>query len=177
MIMTAVLSEEQPEPLFRPELRRIWDKTKRLLVVCMLNPSTADHRKNDPTIVTLIGFAKLWGYGGLIVVNLFDRRTSSPKEMMKCADPISGKCLQYIDQALTFARSQGTPVLVAWGRDGGHLDRDAWFRGRAAHHLVDLVCLGKTKEGFPKHPMARGVHRIPRDQQPIMFQRAIEVAR
>jgi len=29
---------------------------------------------------------------------------------------------------------------------------------------------------YLQHPMARGVHRIPRDQQPIPFQRAAEVA-
>jgi len=32
---------------------------------------------------------------------------------------------------------------------------------------VPLVCLGTTQSGAPKHPMARGGHRISRDQQPI----------
>ncbi|WP_281410851.1 hypothetical protein [Rhizobium binae] len=42
--------------------------------------------------------------------------------------------------------------------------------------IVDLVCFGLTKYKFPKHPMARGQHRIPRDQQPMMFQRARQIA-
>ena len=52
------------------------------------------------------------------------------------------------------------------------MDRDAWLITRARHHLVDLVCLGLTKDGYPKHPMARGAHRIPRDQQPILWKSA-----
>jgi hypothetical protein len=52
---------------FRPELRRVWDDSKPLLPVCMLNPSRGDHTIDDPTILTLIWFAKLWGYGGLLL--------------------------------------------------------------------------------------------------------------
>ncbi len=74
-------------------------------------------------------------------------------------------------------------MLAAWGAisahhagpndwEGGH----DWMIRLARQHTVNLVCLGLTKDGFPKHPMARGVHRIARDQQPIMFQRAAEVA-
>ncbi|MDO3434375.1 DUF1643 domain-containing protein [Rhizobium sp. CBN3] len=171
MTMSAVLSGE-PEPLYRPELRRIWDNTLPILVVCMLNPSRADHSKNDPTVLALIHFAKLWGYGGILIVNLFDFRSSSPKEMMAHASPISADNTRYIDGAFIIARHTNKPVLAAWGRDGCHMDRDAWFIARARHHLVDLVCLGLTKDGYPKHPMARGAHRIPRDQQPILWKSA-----
>ncbi|NEK42829.1 DUF1643 domain-containing protein [Rhizobium leguminosarum] len=171
MTMSAVLSGE-PEPLYRPELRRIWDNTLPILVVCMLNPSRADHRKNDPTVLALIHFAKLWGYGGILIVNLFDFRSSSPKEMMAHVSPISAENTGYIDGAFILARHTNKPVLAAWGTDGKHMDRDAWFTARARHHLVDLVCLGLTKDGYPKHPMARGAHRIPRDQQPILWKSA-----
>ncbi|UFW79976.1 DUF1643 domain-containing protein [Rhizobium sp. SU303] len=145
MIMSAVLSGE-PEPLYRPELRRVWDNTLPILVVCMLNPSRADHRKNDPTVLALIHFAKLWGYGGILIVNLFDFRSSSPKEMMAHAAPISAENSGYIDGAFIIARHTNKPVLAA--------------------------CLGLTKDGYPKHPMARGAHRIPRDQQPILWKSA-----
>ena len=36
----------------------------RRLVFCMLNPSTADALKNDPSIRRLMGFALRWGFGG-----------------------------------------------------------------------------------------------------------------
>ncbi|TBZ94481.1 DUF1643 domain-containing protein [Rhizobium leguminosarum] len=173
MEMSAVLSKDAAQ-LYRPELRRIWDKVLPILVVCMLNPSTADHRKNDPTVLTLIHFAKLWGYGGLLIVNLFDFRASSPKDMMAAEFPFSPENISYIDGAFNEARHRNTPVLAAWGRGGDHMSRAEWLIGRARHHLVDLVCLGRTKDGHPKHPMARGAHRIPRDQQPVMFRLARE---
>lgn len=175
MEMSAVLSKDEAQ-LYRPELRRIWDKALPILVVCMLNPSTADHRKNDPTVLALIHFAKLWGYGGLLIVNLFDFRASSPKDMMAHAEPISPENITHIDGAFILARHTNRPVLAAWGRGGDHMGRAQWLIDRARHHLVDLVCLGVTKDGHPKHPMARGAHRIPRDQHPIMFRSAREIA-
>ncbi|MBB3297839.1 MULTISPECIES: DUF1643 domain-containing protein [unclassified Rhizobium] len=163
--------------LYRDELRRVWDSTKPFLVVCMLNPSDADHLRNDPTVRVLIWFAKLWGYGGLIIVNLHAFRSPSPKEMMRAKDSIGPRCNEFIDGAFIIARYQNTPVLAAWGNGGDYLGRDKWFMHRARQQLVDLVCLGLTKDGFPKHPMARGVHRIARDQQPIIFQNAREIVR
>jgi hypothetical protein len=171
--MTAVISDCG---LYRDELRRVWDETKPLLPVCMVNPSKADHRVNDPTIVTLIWFAKLWGYGGLLVVNLYSYRSSSIAEMMKAANPAGPGNTRYIEAALTYARHANVPMLAAWGNAGSFDNRDQWLCARARHHLVDLICLGKTKEGFPKHPLARGKHRIPRDQQPIKFRLAASEA-
>ncbi|MBY2911407.1 DUF1643 domain-containing protein [Rhizobium leguminosarum] len=172
MQMSAAISDCT---LYRDELRRVWDTTKPFLVVSMLNPSDADAERNDPTVLVLIWFAKLWGYGGLIIVNLHAWRSSSPKEMMRAKDSIGPRCNEFIDGAFIIARYQNTPVLAAWGNGGDYLGRDQWFKARARQQLVDLVCLGLTKDGFPKHPMARGVHRIPRDQQPIMFQNAREI--
>ena len=173
MQMTAVISDCT---LYRDELRRVWDAAKPILTVCMLNPSDADHTRNDPTVLTLIWFARLWGYGGILIVNLHAWRSSSPKEMMAARESIGPRCDDYIDRAFIIARHQNRPMLAAWGAGGDYLGRDRWLMARARQQLVDLVCLGLTKDGFPKHPMARGVHRIPRDQQPILFQSARKIA-
>jgi hypothetical protein len=169
--------------LYRYELQRIWVAKGPILVTCMLNPSTADADKDDPTIRTLIHFGKLWGFGGLLVVNLFAFRSSSPKEMMAHHFPRGPKNIEFINGALTLARSQSQPALAAWGANGAHHagpnDLEGgqdWFCRLARHHTVNLTCLGTTAGGFPKHPMARGVHRIDRAQQPLMFRRATEVA-
>ena len=42
-----------------------------LILFIGLNPSTADETKNDPTIRRCINFAKDWGYGGVMIANLF----------------------------------------------------------------------------------------------------------
>ncbi|APO76510.1 hypothetical protein AM571_CH03726 [Rhizobium etli 8C-3] len=168
---------------FRYELTRVWDKGGPLLVTCMLNPSTADADNDDPTIRALIDFGRVWSYGGLLVVNLFAFRSSSPIVMMSWHDPRGPKNAQFIDAALTLARSQNTPVLAAWGANGAHHtnvndweDGQDWFCARARRQCVDLICLGLTKDGFPKHPMARGLHRIARNQQPVMFRPARKAA-
>lgn len=36
----------------------------------------------------------------------------------------------------------------------------------------DLYCFGTTKDGKPKHVLARGPHRVPRDQKPVLWRKA-----
>lgn len=64
-------------------------------------------------------------------------------------------------------------LLVAWGNDGDFEGQATRFADCAADLIgVDLICLGTTLSGAPKHPMARGRSRIPRDQQPIIWRKA-----
>ncbi|MGG7580997.1 DUF1643 domain-containing protein [Rhizobium sp. Nf11,1] len=170
MDMSAVI-----DGAYRYELRRTWDKAKPILPCCMLNPSTADHEKNDPTIRRLIEFATNWGYGGLVVVNLFAFRSPSPKDLPADLDRAIGpKNNEYVDGAFNLARHRNTPALAAWGNLPPHLTIvSTRLMERARHHFVNLVCLGTTLGGFPKHPMARGQHRVPSDQQPVMFARGL----
>ena len=49
----------------------------------MLNPSTADEERNDPTIRRCINFANAWGFGWLDVTNLSSLRATNPKEMLE----------------------------------------------------------------------------------------------
>ena len=53
----------------------------------MLNPSTADGETDDATIRVCRGRALRMGYGGIIVVNLFAYRATSPDNMECAADP------------------------------------------------------------------------------------------
>ena len=64
---------------YRYSLYREWRYNPRLIVWMMLNPSTADALTNDPTLRRCIDFSRQWGYGGLIVVNLYAFRASKPK--------------------------------------------------------------------------------------------------
>lgn len=163
---SAVISECQ---LYRYVLRRIWDEACQILVVIMLNPSTADHMKNDPTILTLIHFAQLWGFGGLHVVNQNAFRSPHPSALAAATDPVGPLNWRYLHEAMEVARDGAGWALAAWGNGGvneGDTTRWADVVG------VNLMCLGTTADGSPKHPLARGVHRIPRDQQPVEWRRA-----
>ena len=171
MVMSAVFSGEGDR--YRDELRRVWDEAKPLLVVCMLNPSRASHLINDPTVLALIHFSKLWGYGGLLIVNLYSWRSPSPAEMMAVDERVGAGNGQALENAMAYAAENGGRLLAAWGNDGNFEGRADWLVSRATRvHGLELVCLGKTRSGAPKHPMARGHHRIPRDQQPVVWRLA-----
>ena len=73
---------------YRYALWRTWDKSKKIVMFIGLNPSTADEVDDDRTIKRCISYAKQWGYGGIIMANLFAYRTSSPNVMMDSHDPI-----------------------------------------------------------------------------------------
>lgn len=157
---------------YRYELRRIWNGALPLLVVCMLNPSTADHLIDDPTIKTLVHFGKLWGYGGLLVVNFYAFRSSTPAALKAASDPEGTLNGQRICEALAYAAANGRKLLAAWGNHPAAAKWEPWLVQTAANFGVELVCLGTTLSGAPKHPMARGKHRIARDQQPIVWRAA-----
>lgn len=158
----AVLSDDRAH---RYWLVRRWDAERPVLVTCMFNPSTADERVDDPTIVRLCGFARRWGYGGVLVVNLYSLRTPDPAMVKGQEKRAWGDAQpQAIGTALHIAAEQGTPVLCAWGALASQLDAVPFMESAAG---VDLICLGMTNNGSPKHPMARGRARVRNDQEPV----------
>lgn len=160
----AVLSDDR---IHRYWLWRIWDRSRPVLVCCMFNPSTADAKKDDPTIMRLCHFAKAWGYGGLLVVNLYSLRSSDPHHVRGNERQAYGPSQSdAIGHALAIADGDGSPVLAAWGNLANDFDIVPF---RQAAIGIDLICLGTTQSGDPKHPMARGKHRIPDDQQPVLW--------
>jgi hypothetical protein len=170
MIRTAMLSACGQ---YRLELRRIWSDALPLLVVVMLNPSTADAEKDDPTLRALMWFATLWGYGGLLVVNLRAYRTSKPAELFAAhaagVNTIGPDNHLHVGAALDFAAATSRRVLVAWGTGGADLGLDAILASRVRARGLEMICLGRNKNLSPKHPAARGHHRVPRDQQPLVW--------
>lgn len=156
---------------YRYELRRWWDLTLPWAVWIMLNPSTADASLNDPTLRRCIGFTERNGCGGLIVVNLYAWRTPDPARLLGPAG--SGGMTgifnaAYVTNAIELGQESGGPVIAAWGAWlGNHTKKAPPYT--PAHSLalrqgVQLQCFGTTKDGHPKHPLARGLHRIPDDQ-------------
>jgi hypothetical protein len=145
----------EPDPLYRYALWRVWVRRYPLLLVSMLNPSTADHRKDDPTIRRVIGFAKRDGYGGVIVLNAYAFRATDPKKMFAAADPDGPLNRAAKQQAAELARdtAEGRPpvVLMAHGTHGGEGGRRTFDIFHQAG--CDIRCLGTTKDGSPKHPL------------------------
>lgn len=150
---------------YRYSLRRHWDHDKPAVCFAMLNPSTADAFKDDPTIRRCIGFAKAWGAGGLVVVNLFALRATNPDELYSHASPVAAPSEEhpfYGDRntAEIIMHSDGLRLVAAWGTHGN-------LRGRA-RQVMDALgakrrveCLGVTKDGHPRHPLYVAAATVP----------------
>lgn len=149
----AIFSPEE-EAVFRYLLWRLWDSNAPLLLVIMLNPSTADHKADDRTIMTLTARAKADGYGGIIVINLFAYRATSPSDMKKAEDPIGPRNDIIIDVLLEMNEQ---PPLCAWGSHGTYLDRGEELRCRLEKKSPTPLVLKMSKEGQPEHPLYKSM--------------------
>lgn len=165
MLRTASLSDDGR---YRYTLTRSWGgELEQLQTFVMLNPSTADADLDDPTIRRCIRFAQRLGAPGILVVNLYAYRATQPADLWRAADPVG----PHNDAVLRSAMSgRGRPVIAAWGANARR-DRVERFLqlARNAGGRRDLVALGVTQAGAPKHPLARGRHRIPDDVVPQPF--------
>jgi hypothetical protein len=77
-----------PDGVYRYSLSRSWDFRGGNLNIIMLNPSTADHEVDDPTITRCVERAKRLGFGGLVVTNLFAFRATYPVDLASARDPV-----------------------------------------------------------------------------------------
>jgi hypothetical protein len=128
------------------------------LQVIGLNPSTADKLADDPTIRRCIGVAGRWGFGRLVVTNLFAFRATGPGRLRAAADPVGPDN----DWALVELADRAAAILAAWGCHGACLGR-----ARAVRDLLgnrDLLFLGETRGGQPRHPLY-----VPGDRHPIPY--------
>jgi len=164
----------------RKTLSRWWAPGPRALVIGC-NPSSANHNKNDPTSLWWNAWFRLFGFNGYDAVNLYPFCTSSPADCRKRVDAaFAGEwhdrdaLLANVDHVAGMAKS-AAQVFVCWGA----IAWDDEFVEHVVEHIQtgeapypDLWCWGTTKLGAPKHPLARGVHRIRTDQPPILWRAA-----
>ncbi len=131
---------------FRYTLWRRWNDRQALVMMIGLNPSTADARRNDPTIRRAIGFARDWGHGGLIMTNLFAYRATYPTDLKATADPIGPRNDEWIRRA----SSQVDCIVAMWGNDGSWLGRSSRLKAMLSGRLQ---CLKLNAGGEPAHPL------------------------
>lgn len=130
---------------YRYVLWRQWTKGCSVVFIG-LNPSTADETKDDPTIRRCISYAKEWGYSGIFMLNLFAYRCTNPKELRLVEHPIGIENDRYLEKYLSISLN-----IACWGTGGLQENR-----GQKVIELLgreNLMCLGQTKDGHPKHPL------------------------
>lgn len=134
--------------LYRYRLWRYWGDGERMAWI-MRNPSTADATLDDPTIRRCTSFARREGYDGIEVLNLYALRCTKPKHLLDHPDPEGPDNQRHWDEVLS-DHNIGM-VVAAWGAarpkhcppsTAGRL----WFTG-------GWYCLGKTADGYPRHPL------------------------
>src|SRR6185369_13620600 len=128
-------------------LWRRWDEKKPVANFLMLNPSTADEVKLDPTCSRARDYAERWGYGALIVTNVFGWRATDPDDMKAAKDPVGPGN----DDAIVNAAKESALVVCAWGNHGAFLDRSRQIRKLLVG--VKLHSLRVNANGEPAHPL------------------------
>ena len=116
-----------------------------IVLVVMLNPSTADAVVDDPTVRRCMGFTRTWGYGHLIVANLYSHRATRPADLHRAEDPIGPACDHYLAQAA----DQAQLVVGAWGNHAkpGRVTAVRELLGDRIHGLAWNIT------GHPRHPL------------------------
>ena len=136
--------------LYRYNLTRKWNNEGNNLVSFIgLNPSTADASQDDPTLTRCINFSKALGFDGLILVNLFAYRSTSPKLMMEYDEPIGEENNTYIIDAI----SKTNKTILCWGNHGSYKSRDKELLELIKSYKESYYCFGLTKKNQPKHPL------------------------
>lgn len=135
--------------LYRYSLIHKWSGAPdNKLVFLMLNPSTADAFKADPTVAACMVWAQMWGFGELEVVNIFAYRATDPKNMKKAEDPIGPLNNAFVKEAAASA----SLIVAAWGAHGDHLGRGREVATKLLREMK-LTCLAINEGGHPKHPL------------------------
>jgi hypothetical protein len=130
-------------------LWRRWNASKPVANFLMLNPSTADEVKLDPTCARARDYAERWGYGALIVTNIFAFRNTDPDQMKAAADPVGPGN----DAAIVRAARQSALVVCAWGNHGGFLGRSTEVLKNLKANGIALHALRVNAGGEPAHPL------------------------
>lgn len=116
-----------------------------------LNPSTATHEIDDPTIRRCKTFAHDWGYRGIVMTNLFAFRATDPRRMFAAKDPVGPGNDYYLEWAAKISAS----VVGAWGSNGSKLGRAQYvgFRILALGKSIEAIGLKLTENFQPRHPL------------------------
>ncbi|WP_432147920.1 DUF1643 domain-containing protein [Streptomyces sp. bgisy029] len=136
---------------YRYRLTREWDDARPPATFVMLNPSTADADEDDPTVRRCLDFARRWGCGSLVVVNLYAWRATNPSDLPAVESLRTGPDNDgWLSQASLDALDADAPLVAAWGtRATPQRVADV----RSLPGMGRLSALAVTRSGHPGHPL------------------------
>jgi len=134
---------------WRTLLWRCWDRSLPVANFIMLNPSTADEHKLDPSCTRARNYAERWGFGGILVTNLFAFRSTQPEKLKTAKDPVG----RGNDAAIVKAAKRAALVVCAWGNHGRYRGRSAALLRKLLEENIPLHALRVGAQGEPAHPL------------------------
>lgn len=130
---------------YRYALWRNWDKTRVAAMFILLNPHVDGKGKNSPIVDKCIKYAKRWGYGGVIICNLYAYITDDLRELANVDNPHGLDNYQYISQMVKYSGI----VVAGWGGLYPTINKLQEIRNLVGPlHYLQL-----DKMGIPKHPL------------------------
>lgn len=158
---------------YRYTLTRIWNDPRQqgfgpaaqtsMIGFAGLNPSVADAKRNDHTILKEIAFGKEWNYDGLFKINMYPWRETDPARLLEAWNRKDGPSIigdTGFPSLVTEMKMMGIRVVIcAWGTHSNRQfnlalqDRGRVFAEVAKADGLKLMCLGKNKDGSPKHTL------------------------
>lgn len=145
---------------YRYSLERQWSTANGRVLFIGLNPSTADHKKDDPTIRRCVAFARAWGFGAMEIVDLFAYRATYPTDLKRSSDPVGRNNDCWIRQGI----QRCDLAIACWGNDGKFMQRGHVI----ASKFHDLQCLRMNQSRQPAHPLYLKADLKPIPLQPLM---------
>jgi hypothetical protein len=148
---------------YRYWLSRLWSIDAPPVTFVMLNSSDADASKDDPTTRRCMGFARDWGYGGVVLVNLYAWCATKPRQLWRSPDPVGPENDRWLAHAAQTAAITTAPIVAAWGANA---------RPERVAEVLELpgmgrlTALGFTRSGAPRHPLY-----VPADTPRVPFLR------
>jgi hypothetical protein len=151
--MIAIFSEDR---VHRYRLEREVQPEGVIASVIMVNGSVADEKKNDSTVIKLIGFGQRLGWRRIIIGNKFGFAAQDIKALRGATDPIGPDNDRHLEQII----ADSDLTVVAWGAM-------AKLPSNLRKRWIDIVrmldrakrvpmCLGINHDGHPTHPVMTG---------------------
>ncbi len=175
---------------YRWTMTRAWGAGPTILWT-LFNASDADGKRDDPTTLRMMGFSYRWGFGAMIVTNVYPFIASKPKDLHAWRRTFDHKSHEAIgmpiwetgidrgswsaflhnQRVVSHLIAEDMTCVAAWGLGPHPVDLENFLLGVQMtvnddeHGRVPIPpkwhCIGMTSDGSPIHPLARGRNRIP----------------
>ncbi len=145
IIKTAVFSDDKQ---YRYRLERTFDEDLLKVAFVGVNPSIADDLEDDKTITKCINYAKSWGYGGIVMVNLFAYVSTDPSALKNIENPVGIDNDKHLKDVFNSPGTIGK-IICCWGENGKLLGRDQ----EVLKMIDEPYCLKINADDSPAHPL------------------------